>query len=137
MDRGGFTIGRLLLLSYIKDYDAVPVVDVVGLYIRAFGLDGETVGIDTVFIYESIVDGLCATLGETHVVIACAGVLICVTDDGDILFGIGLHPFGDIVYIYHFGIGIFEELSEKRTVAIRGAASTTVVSASTTSGHGS
>ena len=70
MDRGGFTIGRLLLLSYIKDYDAVPVVDVVGLYIRAFGLDSETVGIDTVFIYESIIDGLCATLGETHVVIA-------------------------------------------------------------------
>ena len=105
MDRGGFTIGRLLLLSYIKDYDAVPVVDVVGLYIRAFGLDSETVGIDTVFIYESIIDGLCATLGETHVVIACAGVLICVTDDGDILFGIGLHPFGDIVYVYHFGIG--------------------------------
>ncbi len=36
---GGFRESKVVLLSVGEDYDTVPVVDVVGLYIGAFGLD--------------------------------------------------------------------------------------------------
>ena len=92
-------------MSHVEDYDAVPVVDVVGLYIGAFGLNCEAVGVHTVFVNEGVVHCLSAALGETHVVSACTGILVSIAYDSHVLVGIFLHPLGDVVYVDHFGIG--------------------------------
>ena len=93
------------ILVLREDYYTVPVVGRVRLDIAAFCIDSQAILGDTVFVDEDLLNSLGTTLGEIHIILGSTGLLVGITLDHDLGVGIGLHPLGDVVYIYHFGIG--------------------------------